>query len=243
MKNTLVILSSILLLASCGQKQSDAPEQVEETKDTVVTETKEMGIMPKGYGILDEATDFKLPSTNGTMVSLSDYPDAKGFIVTFTCNHCPYAVAYEQRIMDLDKKYAPLGYPVIAISPNDPELVPEDNMENMKKLAEEKGYTFPYLLDEGQAIYPQYGATKTPHMFVLNKEDGKNIVRYIGAIDNNYENADDVTERYVEDAVDALLAGNEIAMTSTKAIGCSIKDKRKPRGKKGKKKHHEKKES
>ena len=161
------------------------------------------------------------------MVSLSNYPDAKGFIVTFTCNHCPYAVAYEQRIMDLDAKYASLGYPVIAISPNDPALVPEDGMDEMKKLASTKGYTFPYLLDEKQDVYPLFGATKTPHIFILHKENGKNIVKYIGAIDNNYANPEDVTERYVEDAVDALIAGTKIEVTTTKAIGCSIKDSRK----------------
>ena len=161
------------------------------------------------------------------MVSLANYPNAKGFIVTFTCNHCPYAVAYEQRIMNLDAKYASLGYPVIAISPNDPALVPEDGMDEMKKLASSKGYTFPYLLDEKQNVYPLFGATKTPHIFILHRENGKNIVKYIGAIDNNYANPDDVTERYVEDAVDALIAGTEIKLTSTKAIGCSIKDSRK----------------
>ena len=157
---------------------------------------------------------------------MANYPDAKGFIVIFTCNHCPYAVAYEQRIIDLDAKYAALGYPVIAISPNDTTVVPEDGLASMQTRAEEKGYSFPYVLDEAQDIYPQYGATKTPHIFILNKEDGKNIVKYIGAIDNNYEDATDVTERYVEDAVDALIAGTEIPVTETKAIGCSIKDKR-----------------
>ena len=137
--------------------------------------------------------------------------------------------------MDLDKKYAVLGYPVIAISPNDTTIVPEDGLAEMTKLANEKGYTFPYLLDEAQEIYPQYGATKTPHVFILNKEEGKNIVKYIGAIDNNYEDANDVSEKYVEDAVDALLAGKEIKLTETKAIGCSIKDKRnKKKGKHGK---------
>ncbi len=184
-------------------------------------------IAPKGYAIGDEASDFSLKNIDDKMVSLSNYPDAKGFIVTFTCNHCPYAVAYEQRIMDLDAKYASLGYPVIAISPNDPALVPEDGMDEMKKLASSKGYTFPYLLDEKQNVYPLFGATKTPHIFILHRENGKNIVKYIGAIDNNYANPDDVTERYVEDAVDALIAGTEIKLTSTKAIGCSIKDSRK----------------
>ncbi|MDB9882786.1 thioredoxin family protein [Bacteroidia bacterium] len=183
--------------------------------------------MPVGYAIGDAATDFNLKNVDGSQVSLSNYTDAKGFILTFTCNHCPYAVAYESRIMDLDKNYAPLGFPVIAISPNDPTIVPEDGFEEMKKLAEEKGYTFPYLLDEDQSVYPQYGATKTPHVFVLEKKGDSQVVKYIGAIDNNHEDANDVTERYVEDAVDALLAGTTISVTETKAIGCSIKDKRK----------------
>jgi peroxiredoxin len=184
-------------------------------------------VAPKGYAIGDEASDFRLLNIDDQMVSLADYPDAKGFIVTFTCNHCPYAVAYEQRIMNLDAKYASLGYPVIAISPNDPALVPEDGMDEMKKLASSKGYTFPYLLDEKQDVYPLFGATKTPHIFILHRENGKNIVKYIAAIDNKYANPDDVTERYVEDAVDALIAGTEIKLTTTKAIGCSIKDSRK----------------
>lgn len=178
-----------------------------------------------GYEPGDKAKDFVLKNVDGTMVSLSDYEDAKGFIVIFTCNHCPYAQKYEQRIIQLDKKYDSKGFPVIAISPNDPEIVPEDSFENMKKRAEEKGYTFPYLIDEKQNVYPEYGATRTPHVFLLNKESGDYIVRYVGAIDDNYKSADNVEQKYVENAVDALLAGDEVAVKETKAIGCSIKDK------------------
>tara|TARA_B110000114_G_scaffold76396_1_gene80868 strand:- start:401 stop:1078 length:678 start_codon:yes stop_codon:yes gene_type:complete len=218
--NLMFTLILALFITACSQSHSET-NSTQESQETLVVEAQKAG-----YAIGDEAADFSLPNIDDKMVSLSDYADAKGYIVTFTCNHCPYAVAYESRIMDLDKKYTPLGYPVIAISPNDPAIVPEDGMEEMKKLATTKGYTFPYLLDDKQEIYPQYGATKTPHIFVLNKEEGKNIVKYIGAIDNNYADKDDVTERYVEDAVDALLAGTAITTTTTKAIGCSIKDKR-----------------
>src|SRR5690606_19386773 len=112
---------------------------------------------------------------------------------------------------------------VIAINPNDASVQPEDSFDLMKVRAQEKGFTFPYLVDEGQKIYPQYGATKTPHVFILQKENGKNIVKYIGAIDNNQENANDVSEKYIEAAVDALLAGNEIAVKETVAISCTIK--------------------
>ncbi|PZD79249.1 thioredoxin family protein [Mesonia sp. K7] len=179
----------------------------------------------KGYEIGDEATDFKLKNVDGRYVSLADFTKAKGFIVVFTCNHCPYAKMYEDRIIALNKKYKELGYPVIAINPNDPDVQPQDSFENMQKRAIEKDYGFPYLLDEGQKIYPQYGATKTPHVFILAKEKGKNIVKYIGTIDNNYEDANDVSERYVEAAVDALLKGESIKTTKTVAIGCSIKTK------------------
>lgn len=177
----------------------------------------------KGYDVGDVATDFKLKNVDGTMVSLSDYKDAKGFIVVFTCNTCPYAVAYEDRIIALDKKYASKGYPVIAIMPNNTEVKPGDSMEAMKARASAKGYTFPYLMDEGQQIYPQYGATKTPHVYILEKTDKGNVVRYIGAIDDNYKDASLVNDKYAEDAVDALLEGTPIKETKTRAIGCSIK--------------------
>ena len=177
----------------------------------------------KGYKIGDIATDFSLENIDGNNVSLSDYKDAKGFIITFTCNTCPYAVAYEDRIEALNKKYASKGFPVIAIMPNNTEVKPGDNMEAMKARAKEKGFTFPYLMDKGQKIYPQYGATKTPHMYVLQKSKKGNVVKYIGAIDDNYQDANAVKVKYVEDAVDALLNGKDIEVKETKAIGCSIK--------------------
>ncbi|MCP4053405.1 MAG: thioredoxin family protein [Mesoflavibacter sp.] len=181
-------------------------------------------IKPKeGYKIGDIATDFKLENIDESMVSLSDFNEAKGFIVIFTCNTCPYAVAYEDRIEALNKKYASKGYPVIAIMPNNTDVKPGDNMEAMQKRAKEKGFTFPYLIDKGQKIYPQYGATKTPHVYVLQKTKKGNIVKYIGAIDDNFQDANAVKTRYVEDAVNALLSGNEIKVKETKAIGCTIK--------------------
>ena len=103
-----------------------------------------------GYKVGDVATDVSLSNTNGEMVSLADYTDAKGFIVIFTCNTCPYSVAYEDRIIDLDKKYAPKGYPVIAINPNDPAAKDGEQLIDMKARAAEKGFTFSYLQDIGQ---------------------------------------------------------------------------------------------
>ena len=177
----------------------------------------------EGYKVGDVASDFSLKNVDGKMVSLADFSKAKGFIVVFTCNTCPYSVAYEDRIIALDKKYSKKGYPVIAINPNDPSVVRGDSMEAMKVRAKEKGFSFPYLFDEGQKVYPKYGATRTPHIYILEKKGNKNVVAYIGAIDNNSRNAAAVTERYAEDAVDALLAGKKPAKTCTRAIGCSIK--------------------
>lgn len=189
---------------------------------TINTEKKKSN----GYEVGDMATDFKLKNIDGNMVSLADFKDAKGYIVIFTCNTCPYAVQYEDRIIALDKKYAKEGFPVVAIMPNDPEVQPGDNMKAMKARAASKGFTFPYLIDDGQKIYPQYGATKTPHVYLLEKTKKGNVVKYIGAIDDNYKDASAVNTKYVEEAVDALLAGKNIEETKTRAIGCSIKVKK-----------------
>lgn len=179
-----------------------------------------------GIGIDDKAVSFSLKDVSGEMISLDDYGEASnGAIVIFTCNHCPYAKAYEQRIIELDKQFRPKGMPVIAINPNDPDLVPEDSYEEMQKRAKEKNYPFPYLIDETQQVYKAYGATRTPHVFLLKKENNDFYVAYIGTIDNNYKNADDVTEMYLANAVKALLKGEVPNPQTTKAIGCSIKDK------------------
>lgn len=176
-----------------------------------------------GYKVGDKATDFSLKNIDGKMVSLADYPDAKGFILVFTCNHCPFAVMYEDRINALDKKYSPMGYQVVAINPNDPAVVPEDSFDEMKVRASEKGFEFPYLFDDGQKIFPQYGATKTPHVFLL---DNKMTVQYIGAIDDNARDASSVGVKYLENAIGSLKDGKEINPSVTKAVGCSIKVKK-----------------
>ena len=178
---------------------------------------------PTGYKVGDKATDFKLKSVDNKMYSMADYKDAKGFIVVFTCNHCPFAVKYEDRIIDLAKKYKSKGYILLAINPNDPAAQPDDSFEKMQVRAKEKKFSFPYLFDEGQKIYPQYGATKTPHVFLLDKNL---IVKYIGAIDDNVEDASEVKEKYLENAIAALEKGEEPTPNTTKAIGCSIKVKK-----------------
>lgn len=174
----------------------------------------------EGYQVGDTARDFNLKNIDGTMRSLAGIENAKGYIVIFTCNHCPYAIAYEDRIIDLNKKYAPLGYPVVAINPNDVVKQPDDSFEKMQMRATEKGFTFPYLYDDTQEIAKAYGATRTPHVYLLDKN---RVVRYIGAIDDNHEDATEVKEKYLENAINALRNGQAVAVPQTKAIGCTIK--------------------
>ena len=176
-----------------------------------------------GYKVGDLADDFKLKNIDGNMVSLADFDEAKGFIVVFTCNTCPYSVANEDRLNALDAKYKSKGYPVIAINPNNPAVQPGDSFELMKTRAKEKAFSFPYLFDDGQKVYPKYGATKTPHVYILQKEDAGLRVKYIGAIDDSSRSEANVKTKYVEQAVDALIDGQEVSTTNTKAIGCSIK--------------------
>lgn len=176
----------------------------------------------KGYEVGDTATDFKLKNVDGKMISLADYKEAKGFIVIFDCNTCPYSKAYNDRIVALGKKYSK-DFPLVAINANSPEESSGDSFDEMVKYAKKNGYDFPYLVDETQEIARTYGATNTPHVFVLNKTQNTLKVAYIGAIDDNARNASSVSKRYVEDAVDALLAGKSVTTTKTKAIGCGIK--------------------
>lgn len=173
-------------------------------------------------GIGDKAPSFTLKNVDGKMVSLDDYKSEKGIIVVFTCNHCPYAVLYEDRIIELHNKFAAKGYPVIAINPNDPQVQPEDSYEKMIVRANEKKFPFAYLFDENQSIFPAYGATRTPHFFLLDK---KRIVRYIGALDDNPKEAAGVEEKFLERAIAALEKNTNPDPAVTKAVGCTIKTK------------------
>lgn len=212
----LVIL--VFAFISCNSNKGENKEKAPQVAALTIAEIPQTN----GYEVGDLAIDFNLKNVNGKIVSLKNYKDAKGFIIVFTCNHCPFSQAYEDRIIALDKKYQPEGFPVIAINPTNPKKYASDSYKNMQKQAEEKNYTFPYLLDVGQKIFPQYGATNTPHIYVLNKTSQGNKVSYIGAIDDNAKDPDAVQKRYVEEAVDALLEGKTPEVTKTKAIGCTI---------------------
>jgi len=222
MKKTIfqLIAMSLMLVVfvACGNEANTNQADSSSSQAKTVAEKT-----PAGLSVGDIAPDFKLKDVDGKMVSMADYEDANGFIVTFTCNHCPFAVMYEDRLIDLHNKYADAGYPVIAINPNDPVAQPMDSYEEMITRAEEKDFPFPYLFDEGQKVYPKYGATKTPHVFLLDK-DMK--VRYIGAIDDSARSASRVEKSYVKMAIEALENGKDPDPSFTKAIGCTIKSKK-----------------
>jgi len=179
-----------------------------------------------GYQVGDKAIDFNLQNVDGSWVSMAGQPDAKGFVIVFSCNTCPYVVAYEDRMIDLHEKYAPSGYPLIAINSNDEKSSPGDSFEKMKERAESKSFPFAYVYDESQEIIRTYGATNTPHVYLLNKEGGDYVVKYIGAIDNNYQDESKVTRKYLEEALDAVINRDPVTEASTKAIGCTIKWKK-----------------
>jgi len=169
--------------------------------------------VPKGLNVGDKATDFSLENVDGKMISLESYENTKGYIVIFTCNTCPYAQGYQQRIIDLQNTFASKGFPVIAINTS-------DGKDEIKKRAKEMNYPFVYLYDGTQEVAKTYGATKTPHVYVLKKDK---TVAYIGAIDNNYKDGMAADKHYVKDAVNALLTDKEVEVTNTNAIGCTIK--------------------
>ncbi|MCS6928085.1 MAG: thioredoxin family protein [Saprospiraceae bacterium] len=178
------------------------------------------------YTIGDKVEDFALRNVDGRMVSLSSYSAAEGVIIVFTSLHCPYAEMYEDRIIQLHKKYAPKGYPVMAINPTNPLLFPENSYEHMRARAKAKRYPFAYLQDSTQVVCTRFGASRTPHVFLL---DRARIIRYIGSIDDNPENPRAVKKRYLEDAIAALLRGERPNPEITQSIGCPIRiPKQKP---------------
>jgi len=168
------------------------------------------------YQIGDIVQDFKLPNTDGKLTSLSDYKDAKGFIIVFTSNVCPFAIANEGRLIDIHNKLAPKGYPVIAINSNEGDA---ENIETMKKKVNEEKMPFAYLKDDA-SVYAKFGATKTPHVFLL---DNNWIVQYMGSIDDSAKDPENVDEEYLVDAVNALMNNRTPEPTMTKSIGCPIK--------------------
>jgi peroxiredoxin len=188
-----------------------------------------IGLVSVGYGQLkpgDAAPAFNLKNVDGSMVALSDYSESKGVILIFTCNPCPFSKAYEDRIIQLHKGFSPEGYPVVAINPNDETVSPDDTFEKMKERAASKNFPFVYLKDD-EGVFKQYGATRTPHVFLLDNDGKGNFtVAFIGAIDNNAMEAKNADVNYVRNAILALEQGKKPSPDQVKAIGCTIKMKK-----------------
>jgi peroxiredoxin len=168
----------------------------------------------------DPAPAFSLPGTDGRMYSLDGLADKPVLVVVFSCNHCPYVQAYEDRLVAIQRDYAERGAQLIAINSNDDVHYPEDSFQQMVARAHAKGFNFLYLRDASQATAKVYGATHTPQLFVF---DRARTLRYTGKIDDNWQNPKAVTRRYLRDVLDALLNGRDPAEAQTHAIGCTIK--------------------
>lgn len=176
-----------------------------------------------GYALGDAVENFTVKSTDNRSISLADYQSQKGLIVVFSSNHCPFSRVYEERIQALNQQFAPQGYPVLAIMPNDPNVYEEDSFATMQRRAREQAYTYPYAIDESQQAARRFGASRTPQAFVLKQNNGQFTVEYMGAVDDNPQDRAGVKRPYLEEAVASLLAGRPVSTPITKAVGCAVK--------------------
>jgi len=168
----------------------------------------------------DRAPDFSLPGVDGRRHALSDYASKPALVVVFSCNHCPYVRAYEERMIGFALAYEPRGVAMVAINSNETTRYPEDDFPHMVSRAADKGYTFDYLRDEDQSVAHAYGAVCTPQFMLF---DADRRLRYQGRFDDEKDHPEKVKEKYLENAVEDLLAGRPVAKPVTRAIGCSIK--------------------
>jgi peroxiredoxin len=166
-----------------------------------------------------EAPPFDLPGVDGRIHSLDDYAGAPVLAVVWSCNHCPYVRAWEGRMIDLQREYGDRGFRLVAINSNDADAYPEDSFEEMKKRAERQGFNFDYLYDEDQSVVRAYGAERTPEVFLF---DGERKLVYHGAIDDSRDETQ-VSTRYVRDAIEAVLGGEEPQVRESPAVGCTVK--------------------
>lgn len=166
------------------------------------------------------AADVKMKNVDGRELTIKEVAGAKGTLVIFSCNHCPWVKAWEQRIAELGNACKAKAIGVIVVNPNDPAAYPEDSFEGMQERAKARGFQFPYVVDSTSGVARAFGATRTPEAFLF---DSTGVLVYHGAIDDNAEDAARVTKRYLRDALDAVAAGSKPAVAESKAIGCSIK--------------------
>ena len=168
----------------------------------------------------DQAIAFDLPGTDDKQHALADYADKAAVAVIFSCNHCPYVRAWEDRMVQIQSDYADKGVQLVTINSNDANKYPDDSFSKMKERVGEKGFNFPYLYDETQKTAHAYGAERTPEVFLFDKSGA---LRYQGAIDDNYDNPNAVRSHYLREALDAVLAGQTPPTAQTPPVGCTIK--------------------
>ena len=164
--------------------------------------------------------DIKMADISGKDVSLNDAKGKNGLLVIFSCNTCPWVIAWEDRYVELADTYKDKGVGIVAINSNETQFENVDSMEEMQEHAKEQGYNFYYTMDNGSKLASEFGATRTPHIYLFDKKDK---LVYRGAIDDNARKPDKVENTYLADAIDNMLAGNTIDPTATKALGCAIK--------------------
>ena len=174
----------------------------------------------KGMPLGTPAPAFSLPGVDGKTWSLDSFSEAELLVVVFTCNHCPYAIASEDRLLEIQADYRDKGVRLVAISANDAAKYPDDSFDEMKKRAAEKRFTFPYLYDESQAVARAYDAACTPDIFVFDRD---RKLMYNGRIDDNWQKPAEVTRRDLRAVLDAALAGKSVDFEHVPSMGCSIK--------------------
>ena len=173
-----------------------------------------------GMPLGTQAPPFSLPGVDGTSRSLESFADAELLVVVFTCNHCPYAIASEDRLIELQRDYEDRGVRLVAINPNDAVKYPADSFDKMKVRAADKGFNFPYLYDETQEVARAYDAACTPDIFVFDRE---RKLLYNGRIDDNWQEPDRVTRHDLRAVLDAALERQSVAFDHVPSMGCSIK--------------------
>jgi peroxiredoxin len=168
----------------------------------------------------EPAPGFSLPGVDGATYDLGHFAGKRVLVVIFSCNHCPYVQAYEDRLVAIQRDYADRGVQLVAINSNDDTAYPEDGLERMIERARAKGFNFPYLRDASQEVARAYGASHTPQLFVFDRQ---RQLRYTGKIDDNWQSPQAVTRPYLREALDTLLADARPKEAETQAIGCTIK--------------------
>jgi peroxiredoxin len=203
-----------------GPHDTKAKAAAGATTDAQAAQDTKAAPAPLALGEMAPLADVKMMNVDGKQVSLADVRGRKGTLVVFTCNACPWARKWHSRIVELGNKSAKRGIGVIAVNPNDPAKVAEDDYGPMKENAKKSKMAFPYVVDATSDVARAFGATRTPEAFLFDAE-GKLV--YHGAVDDNADKPDQVKARYLEDAVNAVVDGKAVALAETKAMGCSIK--------------------